>query len=222
MKKAMYFRHNLETLLTTSWVKTFYFNLHYFGWKGFSLPVIVGRKFKLKKMKGTVILPKSPSKKIFLGRDDFGWMRSYGFWCNEGRIIFEGPCYIGNGTRLTVSREGTLTMGKNLYFSGNALVICRHAITFGGDSMISWGVTVMDSDLHTIIDRETYSVNSPKSIFMGEHTWIGFESKLLKGCRLPNGCIVAAGSTVTKAFEQENLLIGKVNQILRKDVEWKA
>jgi acetyltransferase-like isoleucine patch superfamily enzyme len=221
-EKAMYFRHNLTTFLETSWIKTLYFNLRYFGWKGFSLPVIVGKKFKLKKMKGTVILPESLPKKIFLGRDDFGWMRSHGYWCNEGTVIFEGSCFIGNGTRLTVSQEGTLIMGGNLYFSGNALVICRHAIRLGGDSMISWNVTIMDSDLHAITDRESRTVNSPKAVLLGKHTWIGFESRLLKGCQLPDGCIVAAGSTVSKAFDRENLLIGKVNEILKNKVEWEA
>lgn len=214
--------HNLRVFLGTSWPKTIYFNLHYFGRRGVRLPVIVSRKFKLKKMKGTVELSGTFTKRVFLGRDDFGWMAARGYWCNEGQVRFDGPCYIGNGTRITVAAGGMLRMGENLYLSGNDLIICRHCVTLGGDSMLSWNVTVMDSDLHQILDERGCVTNPPSPVLTGEHTWIGFDCKLLKGAQVAPGSIVAAGSTITKAFYQENTLLGGTNRELRSPVFWKA
>jgi acetyltransferase-like isoleucine patch superfamily enzyme len=44
---------------------------------------------------------------------------------------------------------------------------------------------------------------------------------VLKGAVIPNGCVVAAGSVVTKRFEEENSLIaGTPARVTRTGIEW--
>jgi acetyltransferase-like isoleucine patch superfamily enzyme len=44
---------------------------------------------------------------------------------------------------------------------------------------------------------------------------------LLKGCRIADGCVVAAGSTVLGNFDALNCLIaGTPAKMIRRDVEW--
>ncbi len=218
----MEMRRKRSILFGLSLFRTLRFNLHYFGLKGLRLPVLIGRRFHLRVLRGRVLLPRDLRQKIFLGRDDFGYMRSQGAWCNEGEVFFEGPCYIGNGTRISVGPKGRLTLGSGLYFSGEDLIICKKFISLGADSMLSWGVTVMDSDLHTILDETGAPVNPPAPISTGRHTWIGLEARLLKGAVIPDGSIVAAGATLSKAFCQEHSLLGGINQHLRSGVSWEA
>ena len=44
------------SIFRVSPLKTLIFNLHYFGLKGFYLPVLVARNVELNKMQGSVIL----------------------------------------------------------------------------------------------------------------------------------------------------------------------
>ncbi len=48
-----------------------------------------------------------------------------------------------------------------------------------------------------------------KGIIIGENCWIGSKVTVLDGVTIGNGCVIAAGSVVTKSFE-ENLVIGGI------------
>lgn len=104
MTKIKSFIHEINSF---SPIKTLIFNFHYFGIKGISFPVIIGKRFKLQTLKGAVTLPPVLPNRIHLGIDDFGWMTSTGYWINEGNVHFEGNCYIGNGTRIQVFQMPT-------------------------------------------------------------------------------------------------------------------
>jgi acetyltransferase-like isoleucine patch superfamily enzyme len=61
-------------------------------------------------------------------------------------------------------------------------------------------------------------IHSDKSIYIGNNCWIGMSSIILPGVRI-NGdnVIIAAGSVVTKTFEQSNILIaGNPAKIVKK------
>ena len=58
-----------------------------------------------------------------------------------------------------------------------------------------------------------------KEIIIGDNVWIGCRCLLLKGCSIPSGSIVAAGSKITKKFEQNNSLLCD-NKIIRNNVSW--
>ena len=84
----MYLRYNINTFFKTNWLKTIYFNLYYFGFKGLRLPVIVAHNIHLKKVKGKVLLADNPCNRIMLGRDNCSHVFENGVWDNEGTVIF--------------------------------------------------------------------------------------------------------------------------------------
>jgi len=210
-----------KELFSLSLFKTLYFNFHYFGLRGFSFPVLVGRKFKLKKMKGTVIIPDHMEHKIFLGRNDYGRMTNHGYWINSGTVQFLGNCHIGNGTTISVKKDAHLTLGNNLFIGGNDLISCDTAITIGSDCALAWNVTIMDDDSHRILDSTGAVINLPCPISIADHVWIGFDVRIFKGASIPKHCVVAAGSTITKEFHEEHLLLGSINTILKENINWK-
>ncbi len=212
--------HNLRILFQTNWLKTLYFNFHYLGWYGIHLPVIVSRNFRLKRMKGKVILGNKRKGKVFLGRNDCIHLDGKGIWANEGKITFDDKCFIGNGTKISVLENGHLTFGSEVYITGNSRLVCEHSISIGKQSIISWDVTIMDSDQHSILDEFKHVINNPKAIVIGDKTWIGMGSLLLKGTVLPRETIIAAKSIISKAFTESNCILGNVNEVMKKQIFW--
>ena len=202
--------------------KTLYFNLHYFGLRGLTLPVLIGRKFKLKKMQGKVIIPDSLNRRIYLGTNDYQRFENYGYWINSGTIEFLGTCSIANGTYISVKKDAHFTLGNNVYIGGNNTFSCDNSISIGDDTGIAWNVTIMDDDSHRILDESGALMNPPLPISIGKHVWVGFDTRIMKGSVIPNHSIVACGSTITKEFSEDHVIIGGFNKVLKKSIYWEV
>lgn len=112
--------------------------------------------------------------------------------------------YLGNNKqayKLNVSlwHESVFHMGRNNYINQNMQVLLgeqRHC--FIGDScMFSWGIMIMNSDAHLVYSVETGKrINFAKSVYIGDHVWLGHDCLLLKGTQVDSGSIIGAGSVV--------------------------
>lgn len=58
----------------------------------------------------------------------------------------------------------------------------------------------------------------PKQIIIGKGTWLGAHSSITAGVNIGSGCLVAAGSVVTKSFKN-NLIIGGVPAKIIKEIK---
>ena len=80
----------------------------------------------------------------------------------------------------------------------------------------------MNCDFHPIYQIDDFDkkrINDNKEIVVGDHCWIGCRCTLLKGTYIANNCIIAAGSTLTKEFKQENSVISSKG-IIKNNVTW--
>lgn len=81
----------------------------------------------------------------------------------------------------------------------------------------------MDTDFHKIMNREGEIINTPKSISIGNHVWIGCRNTILKGVTIGNDNVISADSTITRSISEERCIIaghGKDMKIIKKDIEW--
>ena len=203
--------------------KTLRLNLHYFGWGGLLTPYIIcSRNVSLVNVKGKVIILQ---KKLGIVRIGFGNVQvidgryERNVWNCTGTIVFEGDAHFCKGARLIVA--GELRMGNHFIVNGNTSIIANKQVTFGADCLLSWGGLIMDTDFHPIysIDAPNDASNPDQPITIGDHCWIGCRSLILKGTSLPNGTIVAAGSTLCGKWTEENSVItGKA--MLKNNVSW--
>jgi acetyltransferase-like isoleucine patch superfamily enzyme len=147
------------------------------------------------------------------------------YFFNDERTIFEnrgilkinGLCDFGKGTKVYVNKHAILEIGNNTFITGKTSIICFQKILIGSNCAISWGVHIMDHDYHTIDEKP---INKP--IIIGNNVWIGSNVNILKGVNIPDNCVIAAGSVVTKSFDQENLLIaGNPAKVIREQISWK-
>ena len=134
-----------------------------------------------------------------------------------GTVIVNGKVSLGTGSVLSVSSKGTVTFGNNFCNTANIQIVCDDHITFGDDVLVSWNTLIMDTDFHKIKNLttdEVYAETCP--IDIGDNVWIGCRTVVLKGSRIPNGCILGANSVCAKSYEAENCIIAGNPAEIRK------
>lgn len=95
--------------------------------------------------------------------------------------------------------NSTLYIGKNSFLNGTLNIILseqKHCL-IGNESLILWGIWIRTADPHLVYDSRTNQrINPSKSVFIGDHVWIGQSAMLLKGTQIDSGSIIGAASLV--------------------------
>ena len=222
-------RISLLELQEVNLLKTIYFNFHYFPFKkAIHLPVLICWRSELFKVNGRIVIsgPLKTGMVRFgahtLGTQDLLYSRT--MWEVFGTLVIKGQTFIGRGSKISVGKDATLTIGENFAITGNSEIICQKEITFGRDCLLSWDILIMDSDFHHILDENETVINAPAPIVIGNHVWIGCRNTILKGVSIADNTIVAANSTITQTILDKNCVIGghgKSLEILKRNVGWK-
>lgn len=208
----------LGKLKELSIIKTLRYNLHYFGVRGFRFPVLVSRNFVLLRLGGRCLVDDFRPGSVRLGFSGVGiFDKRYdrGIWECDGEVEFKGKASLGQGAKISVGTDGRLVVGNNFRVTAKSEIICCEKVEIGDDVLMSWDSIVMDTDFHQIDDGPR---KAPVSI--GDGAWVGMRTTILKGSVIPAGSVIAAESTMTKAFDEERCLYGGVNRVLKHDVEW--
>jgi glycosyltransferase involved in cell wall biosynthesis/acetyltransferase-like isoleucine patch superfamily enzyme/SAM-dependent methyltransferase len=124
---------------------------------------------------------------------------TYVFERGLGRVSIGNKSSVGHGTMFIVTQDGGITIGNNV--------------------MISWDVTLIDSNSHSLdpelrsedafnwllcaaSDRigayKDWALVESAPITVKDKAWIGFGATILKGVTIGEGAVVAARSVVTK------------------------
>jgi galactoside O-acetyltransferase len=129
------------------------------------------------------------------------------------------------------SNKARLKIGNRTFIGSNAMIFCYDSIEIGDDVQFSWDCTVIDSNAHSLNSEErkndvldwkkgpqykNWSVVRNRPVVIGNCCWIGFRSIIMKGVELGDGCVVAAGSVVTKNFEPYSVIGGNPAAFIKK------
>jgi acetyltransferase-like isoleucine patch superfamily enzyme len=158
---------------------------------------------------------------VHIGMAHIGFMHKYDrtYLNIAGDLEFRSKCSIGKGCRFDIGKGAVARFGEGIT-GPNINFIIMHGLQVGDGFLISWGCEFLDEDFHEI-DFPGKKKKENK-IVIGDHVWIGTNVTVLKGSRIPNGCVVASGSVVASAFDRENALIaGNPARIVKENVTWK-
>lgn len=141
--------------------------------------------------------------------------RNKSFFLNEGKFSIGNNSRIHKGFGIHISKEASFVIGNNTYINPDSIIVCHNSISIGDNCAISWGLQLMDDDLHSISGGKEDS-----EISIGNHVWIGAGVKILKGVKIGNGSIIATGSVVTKSVNDNTLVGGVPAKLLKEKVNW--
>ncbi len=114
----------------------------------------------------------------------------------------------------SIRNAKNISLGFDTRITTNCIVWAGKTskIMIGDNVLIGPGVQLHASNHGYKLDKGpmTYQERVEKDIILGNDVWIGGGSVVTAGVTLADGIIVAAGSTVTKSFDEKNIIIGGV------------
>lgn len=154
-----------------------------------------------------------------------------------GREAFGDGCDIRRGAEVTVSPGSTLRVGENaildrgitleasgvlrvgdrVTFGHHCTVAARELVEIGADCLIAELVSIRDHDHEsrdsTIPIRLQGARTAP--VHIGRNVWLGSKVTVLKGVRIGDNAIIAAGAVVTKDVPADVIAAGVPARVLR-------
>ena len=131
-----------------------------------------------------------------------------------GRCSVDERLLMYGGSSVIVERGARLRMG-DVGMNNGASIVCFSEITMGSGVFIGPEVWVRDSDSHAIAGSDSPT----RPITIGDHVWIGMRAMIMRGVKIGDGAVVAAGAIVTKDVEPGTLVAGIPARFVR-DVAW--
>ncbi len=181
-----------------------------------------------------VLLFKSVSPKLFIGKRTslinkggsllvdgkaFFDCRNSGQFFYDSHIVLENKSVISLGNRVNFFSGAQLKcftgaeieVGQDTYFSGPITIHAKNKVFIGEKCSISWGVTIIDSDFHSVSGEDIIS----NPVRIEDNVWLGCNVTVLKGVTIRSGCVIAAGSIVTKSTEQIGVYAGNPAKLIK-------
>ncbi|WP_283809301.1 acyltransferase [Bradyrhizobium sp. LMTR 3] len=122
---------------------------------------------------------------------------------------------------------GSITIGSRT-FVGRSSLICYRSINIGDDVIMSWGITVVDHDSHSLewvwrkddvcawaYGRKNWDHIAHAPVTICDKAWIGFNVSILKGVTVGEGAVIGACSVVTRDVPAYSVAVGNPARVVR-------
>ena len=127
-------------------------------------------------------------------------------------ITTNGPYRVHSTTSIRNAKN--ISLGFDARITTNCIIWAgkESKIIIGDNALVGPGVQMHASNHGYTLNMGpmTYQDRVEGDIIIGSDVWIGGNSVITSGVTLADGIIVAAGSTVTKSFNETNIIIGGV------------
>lgn len=205
------FKARLRILLFLPW--SIVFNFHYLPFsQARKLPIIFYVRPSFLALKGKVIIaaPEVSFNMIRFGKCKAPMVPYKSFrWENYGTVVFNGKLELAHHAFIFCGQNGVLTFGDSDQINFGCRFVVGKEIVFGDKVRVSWDCIFIDTDFHPLIDTvRGKPLKVAQAIKIDYGCWIGHNSIVSKGVKLPKNTTVCAGAVVKGRFSQENTIIG--------------
>lgn len=196
--------------------KTLIVNFRFLPFKqAVKLPLWVHGKLKVRGVGRIVIDAPLRSGMILMGydnRDEFSASSGRALFIVDGELVFKGEMEMSADFTIHVFKGARLIIGRFSFFGYGFRIRCSNSVTLGKWLRLAVESQIFDTNFHYTRNLETGTVvRRSAPIVIGDRCWIGNRSTVMKGCVLPDGCIVASNSLVNRDYAKAGV---KPNSLL--------
>jgi len=129
---------------------------------------------------------------------------------NRGGRIEIGNCGLFNGVRFECWKGALIRIDDGTYLNRGTEVVAGRSVIIGRDCMIARDVIIMDTDQHALPGQGLQIA----PVEIGDRVWIGARAIVLKGVRIGDDSIIAAGAVVTRSIPPRSVVGGVPARII--------
>ncbi|WP_304206453.1 DapH/DapD/GlmU-related protein [Fusobacterium perfoetens] len=140
----------------------------------------------------------------------------------NNKVIIKKDCDLNDLTIVMENKNGIIEIGEGTT-CGKTMIVSLEPdeIKIGKNCMISYDVEIRNTDSHKIIDLNNNEwINKGKKVIIEDNVWIGTRTMILKGTKIKKGCIVGAGSILSKEYSENSLIVGNPAKIVKENISW--
>ncbi|MGO9973872.1 MAG: acyltransferase [Solirubrobacteraceae bacterium] len=137
----------------------------------------------------------------------------------QAKLNVKGTVQLMRGTRVLVAERAVLTIGHGTFINDHSMITCFQRIEIGSGVAIAWHVQILDSDVHQLVVANV-ARSRTKPVLIADRVWIGTGALVLKGVRIEQDSVVAAGAVISRSVGPGTLVAGNPAQIVRTSVTW--
>ncbi len=134
----------------------------------------------------------------------------------EISLDFGGELHIGSrfrmrdGAKIRVRKGAFCTIGKNTSINSNNMIACHEKIIIGDNVQFSPNVQIYDHDHDFHVEGGVSAMKyTTTPVEIGNNVWIGANTVILRGTKIGDNCVIAAGSIVKGTVSDNSIYIQK-------------
>lgn len=151
--------------------------------------------FELNQVKPSLVDERNNIMKLLLGKLPDGLMILSPFMCDYGKNI---------------------QLGKNVFVNMNCYFMDGAKITIGDNVFIGPSCGFYTANHPLDYTSRNKGLEKALPITIGNNVWIGANVSIMPGITIGDGCVIAAGSVVTKNMDQNSLVAGVPAHVIKK------
>lgn len=117
----------------------------------------------------------------------------------------------------TVFNREKLRVGEGSAWSQGCLFNCDGGLSIGKNVLIGPHVCIHTTN-HVYQDKAVpikFQGNTPEPVIIEDDVWVGANCVILPGVKLGKGCVVGAGSIVTKSIPSFGVAVGNPAHVIK-------
>lgn len=130
------------------------------------------------------------------------------------RISLSKGCYFRTGVEIDANDNGSVYIGENVFLNRNIIIVSKKNVYIGNNVTIGPNVVIYDHD-HDISNNDGDYIC--ESISIGDNTWIGANSIILKGSIIEENVVIGAGSFVNGTIKKNSVYYNSKERVEYKN-----
>ena len=142
------------------------------------------------------------------------------YYNNTSNFYIEKGCFVSLGKNFKCRKnlsiyaidKGQLVIGDNAVISDNCFISSQKSIKIGDNFLLGNNCTIIDNDHDYTSSLKKFKCDD---VVIGNNVWCGCNVVILKGVKIGNNCVIAAGTIVNKDIPDNSLVYQKKDLVIK-------